>query len=57
MAFPSPFGTACLSCLQEHNLDLVDAYLLAWEQEKGASGVYSFDAELRKKGLILLPVE
>lgn len=51
-----PVATACLRCLQEHNLDLVDAYLLAWQQVKGTSGVYSFDAELRKKGLSLLPV-
>ena len=48
---------ACLRKLERENLDIVDAYLLAWAEERGAEGVYSFDSDLRKKGLNLLKVE
>lgn len=47
----------CLRLLQERNLDLVDAYILAYSRAKGLKGVYSFDDDLKSCGLQLLPVE
>jgi len=52
-----PVAQRCMQMLKEKNLDLVDAYLLAWCQEKGGGSVYSFDTDLRKGGLTLLPIE
>ena len=48
---------ACLYRLETEKLDIVDAYLLAWADKRGAEGVYSFDAEFRKRGLNVLKVE
>lgn len=47
---------ACLGKLEERSLDLVDTYLLAWNESKGIGGVYSFDSDLEKNGLACLPV-
>jgi predicted nucleic acid-binding protein len=49
-------AVTCLRRLEVENLDIVDAYLLAWSDERGTEGVYTFDADLRKKGLKLLKV-
>ncbi|HDL64069.1 MAG TPA: type II toxin-antitoxin system VapC family toxin [Proteobacteria bacterium] len=48
---------ACLEMLQTENLDIVDAYILAWSKKHGLDGVYSFDRALKKKGLKLLKVK
>ncbi|NKB69705.1 MAG: PIN domain-containing protein [Candidatus Latescibacteria bacterium] len=47
---------ACLRLLQESKLDLVDAYILAYSKAKGFKGVYSFDKDLQRAGLALLPI-
>lgn len=47
---------ACLSRLEHENLDLVDAYLIAWAENKGLPGIYSFDSDLKTDELDLLPV-
>ena len=39
------------------DLDLVDAYILAYADTRGIDGVYSFDADLKKKGLRVLKVQ
>jgi predicted nucleic acid-binding protein len=49
-------AAACLSILQTENLDIVDAYILAWSKQHAVKGVYSFDSDLKKKGLKLLKV-
>ena len=48
--------TACLKRLEEHNLDLVDCFLLSWTESRGIGGVYSFDKDLKKNGLSLYPI-
>jgi len=48
---------ACLKMLQTENLDIVDAYLLAWSKQHGLDSVYSFDNDLKKKGLKLQKVK
>ena len=48
---------SCLSILQEKKIDLVDAYILAVSRRKSIGAVYSFDRDLQKNGLSLLPVE
>jgi predicted nucleic acid-binding protein len=50
-------AVACLKRLETENLDLVDAYLLAWVENKGAPGVYSFDSDFGTKAVELLPVK
>ena len=47
----------CPRLLQERNIDLTDAYLVAHSRARGHNGVYPFDADLRACGLELLPVE
>ncbi len=47
----------CLDILQERSIDLVDAYLIAFSKEKGTKGIYSFDKDLAKSGLVLLEVK
>lgn len=49
--------SACLKRLEEKNLDLVDAYLLAWVEARGVPGVYSFDADLATDKVEILPVK
>ena len=51
-----PVVVACLEILQQRKLDLVDAYLLAWTEQNGIDSAYSFDSDLSKNGLHLLPV-
>jgi predicted nucleic acid-binding protein len=46
----------CLSILKTKNIDLVDAYILAVSRRKSIGTVYSFDRDLKKSGLELLPV-
>jgi predicted nucleic acid-binding protein len=48
---------ACLDKLQEKSLDLVDAYLLAWAESKGAPGIYSFDGDLATDATDILPIK
>ena len=48
---------SCLERLETNNLDLVDAYLLAWAESKGVPGVYSFDADLASDTCDILPVK
>ena len=48
---------ACLSILKTKKIDLVDAYILAVSNRKSIRTVYSFDRDLKKNGLELLPVE
>ena len=48
---------ACLSRLQSENIDIVDAYLLAWCERHRSDEVYSFDGGLRKRGLTLMAVQ
>ena len=48
---------ACLKMLQTENLDIVDAYLLAWSKQYGLDSVYSFDNDLKKRGLKLQKVK
>ena len=47
----------CLARLQNDRIGLVDAWLLAWCEAHNKTSVYSFDADLRKRGLKLLPEE
>lgn len=47
----------CLSVLKTKNIDLVDAYILAVSRRKSIGTVYSFDRDLQKSGLEMLPVE
>jgi len=47
----------CLRRLEQKSLDLVDAYLLAWTEKKGAPGVYSFDSDLATDTVDILPVK
>ncbi len=47
----------CFRKLQKQNLDIVDAYLLAWSESRGVDGVYSFDSDLEKNGLELLRIK
>ena len=47
---------ACMRLLQGKELDLVDAYILAYSKVKGLKGVYSYDQDLKKAGLALLPI-
>ncbi len=46
----------CLRILTKQNIDLVDAYLLAYAKKRGDVGIYSFDADLKKLGLELISV-
>ena len=48
---------SCLILLQNMNIDLVDAYILAVSRQKGIKTVYSFDTDLKKNGLELLAVK
>jgi predicted nucleic acid-binding protein len=50
-------ATECLQILQSENIDIVDAYLLAYSRSKGITGVYSFDNDFAMRGLPLLKVE
>ena len=49
-------AAACLVRLRKGSLDLVDAWLLAWCEDRKCTTVYSFDTDLPKHGLKLLPV-
>jgi predicted nucleic acid-binding protein len=46
---------ACLHTLQTHPLGLVDAYLLALAKKRRIRRIYSFDKELARHGMQLLP--
>ncbi len=47
----------CLRLLTEKKVDVVDAYILAYAKKKNIKSIYSFDKDLQKLGLTLLPVE
>ena len=47
----------CLDTLAERSVDLVDAYLAALCASRQLNGVYSFDHDLKKLGIALLPVD
>ncbi len=49
--------SACLKRLEEKNIDLVDAYLLAWAENKGIPGIYSFDSDLVTGTTDILPIK
>ena len=46
----------CLERLEHRNLDLVDSYILSWAEDEGITTVYSYDRDLEREGLELLPV-
>lgn len=48
--------SGCLERLKTRNMDLVDSYILSWSEARGITSVYSFDTDLEKEGLELLPV-
>lgn len=47
----------CLETLSGRSVDLVDAYLAALCTSRQLQGVHSFDKDLRKLGVELLPVD
>jgi predicted nucleic acid-binding protein len=47
----------CLRIVKCENIDIVDAWILAYSTAKGISGTYSFDKDLARLGLKLLKVE
>jgi predicted nucleic acid-binding protein len=47
---------SCLQIIREKQIDLVDAYLIAYSNEKGIKGIFSFDKDLTKTGLNLLEI-
>ena len=46
----------CFQILQSDPIDIVDAYILAFSEENKLSSVYSFDSDLKKRGMKLLKV-
>lgn len=52
-----PVVLRCLEILETDGVDLVDAYILAHAEIRGLDAVYSFDRDLFKRGLRVLPVE
>ena len=52
-----PIIRACLDTLSVRSVDLVDAYLAALCVHKQLAGVFSFDQDLAKLGVAVLPVE
>jgi predicted nucleic acid-binding protein len=47
----------CLRIVKRENIDIVDAWILAYSTAKGITGTYSFDKDLSRLGLKLLKVE
>jgi predicted nucleic acid-binding protein len=47
----------CLRITKHENIDIVDAWILAYSTAKGISGTYSFDKDLSRLGLKLMKVE
>jgi len=47
----------CLRIVKHENIDIVDAWILAYSTSKGITGAYSFDKDLSRLGLKLLKVE
>ncbi len=43
----------CLQFVKDGMSDIVDAWILAYSRNSGIGSVYSFDKDLRKKGLTL----
>lgn len=52
-----PVLRTCLETLSERSVDLVDAYLAALCTSRQLRGVYSFDKDLRRLRVELLPVD
>ena len=52
-----PLILSCLETLKEKNVDLADAYIAAMCKQRGHSGVYSFDNDMKKLGLTLLEIK
>ncbi len=52
-----PLIISCLRILQTENIDLVDAYLLAFAKKKNIKRIYSFDRDLSKRGLNAMEIE
>jgi predicted nucleic-acid-binding protein len=46
-----------LKILRSEKMDIVDACLIAFSRLKGITGAFSFDADLKSRGLALLKVE
>ena len=51
-----PLILACLKRLKNHKIGLVDAYLIELAEREGGGEAYSFDSDLEKAGIRLLPV-
>ena len=47
----------CLARLQRENIDIVDAWLLAWCETHRCNAIYSFDKDFSKRGIALLPIQ
>jgi predicted nucleic-acid-binding protein len=47
----------CLKQLQEGSTDLVDAWLVAWCKYNECDGIFTFDSDIQKAGLKMLPVK
>jgi predicted nucleic-acid-binding protein len=52
-----PIAQECLKIVQRENIDIVDAWIIAYSTVKGVAGTYSFDKDLGRFGLKLLKVE
>jgi len=46
----------CFQIILEKQIDLVDAYLIAYSKEKGIKNIYSFDKDMAKAGFNLLEI-
>ena len=46
-----------LKILKSEDLDIVDAYLLAYSRIRGITGAFSYDGDLKARGLALLKIE
>jgi predicted nucleic-acid-binding protein len=46
-----------LKILKSEDLDIVDAYLLAYSRIRGITGAFSYDGDLKARGLALLKME
>ena len=47
----------CLSRIIHDNVSLVDAYLMALSERNAMKSIYSYDSDLRKRGLALAPIK
>ena len=50
-------ASECLKLLQKHKIGFADAYLLALSKKRNLHEIYSYDADLKRRGLRLLKIE